>query len=303
VDELRFDGRSVIVTGAGRGIGRCHALLFAARGAKVVVSDLGGGPDGTGSSHDPADEVVAEITAAGGEAVADYSSVAEPDGASSIVQTALDAFGRVDVLVNNAGITDVDRFEEISLERWHRMIDVTYYGPVYVLMAAWPHMAKAGYGRVVNTFSEGALGTVPKNSSYGSAKAGVLGLTRTLALEGAGHGIQVNAITPRAETRLSAPDVLARTFDLPPETFTGVMATMKPELVSPAAVFLAHESCPLNGETLIVGAGQVLRMALIENDGITRKNLTPEDIASNVEAIMDMSMANVVTVESMQGSF
>jgi NAD(P)-dependent dehydrogenase (short-subunit alcohol dehydrogenase family) len=300
--ELRFDGRTVLITGAGRGIGRCHALLFASRGARVVVADLGAQLDGSGSSTAPADDVVEEIQNAGGEAVASYGSVAEPEAAEAMVQTAMDAFGRLDVVVNNAGIADLDVFENLSLEQWHQMVAVQYLGTVYVCRAAWPHMTNAGYGRIVNTFSEGALGTVPKNTSYGSAKGGVFGFTRTLALDGLRFGIKVNAVTPRANTRLAAPDVLAHTYDLPPETFKGVMDTMRPELVSPAAVFLAHESCELNGETLVAGAGQVLRLAVIENDGLTRENLTPEDIAENLESIMDMSAAHIVNVETLLSS-
>ncbi|HEY6531932.1 MAG TPA: SDR family NAD(P)-dependent oxidoreductase [Acidimicrobiales bacterium] len=299
MDELRFDDRTVIVTGAGRGLGRSHALLFAARGARVVVNDLGGAVDGTGASPEPADAVVAEILSAGGDAVASYDSVADPDGAASIVRAALETFGGLDVVVNNAGISDVDSFDRLSTERWQRMVDVHLFGTVHVLQAAWPVMVEAGYGRVVNTFSEGGLGRIPKATSYGSAKGGVLGFTRTLASEGANLGISVNAISPRADTRSSAPEILAQIFDLPAETFAGVMKAMKPELVSPAAVFLAHESCTLNGEVLVVGEGQVCRMAIVENEGITRAALTPEDIAANLAKVMDVAGAHVVSINNL----
>jgi NAD(P)-dependent dehydrogenase (short-subunit alcohol dehydrogenase family) len=295
--ELRFDGRSVVVTGGGRGIGRCHALLFAARGARVVVADSGAALDGTGSSPEPADDVVREITDAGGSAVACHASVAEPDGAAEIVRTAVESFGGLDVVVNNAGVAELAPFEELSLEAWHRLADVHLFGTVHVLREAWPHLVACGQGRVVNTFSEGALGKVPKNSAYGSTKASVLGITRTLALEGGNRGIAVNAVTPRANTRFSAPEVLARTFDLPATTFEGVMDVMRPELVSPVVAFLAHQSCPLNGEVLVAGGGQVMRMAIVANEGITRPDLTPEDVADDLEHIMDLAGGHVVSVE------
>ena len=301
MSELRFDDRAVIVTGAGRGVGRGHALAFAARGAQVVVADLGGELDGSGSSAGPADEVVEEIKAAGGQAVACHASVADEQGAASIVQAALDAFGRIDVVVNNAGIADPDLFEDLSLERFRTMVDVHYLGTVNVTFAAWPHMLEAGYGRIVNTTSEGALGTVPKCTSYGGAKGGVLAFTKALANDAMRHGLKVNAVAPRANTRLSAPWVLAKTYDLPEDVFTesDTMAQFRPELVSPAAVFLAHESCALNGEVLVSGGGQVMRMVIMENEGITKDALSPEDIADNLDQLMDLSNAHEVAVETL----
>lgn len=301
MSELRFDDRAVIVTGAGRGVGRCHALALASRGAKVVVADLGGELDGSGSSSGPAHDVVTEIEASGGEAVACHASVADEKGAASIVEAALDAFGRVDVVVNNAGIADPDLFEDLSLERFRRMIEVHYLGTVNVTFAAWPHMLKAGYGRVVNTTSEGALGMVPKCTSYGGAKGGVLAFTKALANDAIRHGLRVNAVAPRANTRLSAPWVLAKTYDLSEDMFTesDTMEKFRPELVSPAAVFLAHESCRLNGEVLVSGGGQVMRMVIMENEGITKDALTPEDVADNLDRLMDLSDAHVVAVETL----
>jgi NAD(P)-dependent dehydrogenase (short-subunit alcohol dehydrogenase family) len=293
MSELRFDGRTVIVTGAGRGVGRCHAQLFASRGAKVVVADLGSELNGSGSSHDPADQVVKEIEAAGGEAVACYADVSDEAGAASIVQTALDTFGGVDVVVNNAGIADpLDTFENLSTRDFRRMIEIHYLGTVYVTKAAWPHLMAAGYGRVVNTSSEAAIGTVPKNTCYGSAKAAIYGFTRTLALDGPKHGILVNAVAPRANTRMATPEILSHVYDAPKEMFESL--PFPAEAVSPAAVYLAHESCKLNGEVLVSGGGQVLRIAILETQGITSDALTPEVVAENIDNVLDMGDAQLV---------
>jgi NAD(P)-dependent dehydrogenase (short-subunit alcohol dehydrogenase family) len=288
----------VIVTGAGRGIGRCHALLLASRGAQVVVADLGGKLDGSGSSSAPADEVVKEIEAAGGKAVACYASVADEAGAASIVQTALDAFGRVDVVVNNAGIANPDWFEDLSVERFRRMMEIHYLGTVNVTKAAYPHLLAGGYGRIVNTCSEAAFGSVPKATSYGSAKGGIFGFTRSLALDSVRHGIRVNAVAPRANTRLSGPAVLAHTYDQPENLFAGTMDRFAPELVSPAVAFLAHESCELNGELLVSGGGQVMRIAAVQTNGITHDDMTPEVVAERIDAVMDMTDAQVLLVQS-----
>jgi NAD(P)-dependent dehydrogenase (short-subunit alcohol dehydrogenase family) len=297
MSELRFDGRVAVVTGAGRGVGRGHALLLASRGAKVVVADLGSQLDGSGSSHGPAADVVDEIAAAGGEAVACHASVADEAGAASIVATTLDAFGRIDVLINNAGIADPDWFEDITPDRFRRMIEVHYLGTVYVTLAAWGHMKAAGYGRIVNTVSEAAFGKVPKATSYGAAKGAVLSLTRELALEATRHGIRVNAVAPRAQTRLSGPPIMAKTYDMPESVFVkGTLDRFAPELVAPAAAYLAHESCDLSGQVLISGGGQVMRVALMVNDGITQDGISPEDVAANLDQLFDLSTATEIVV-------
>lgn len=302
MDELRFDDRVAIVTGAGRGVGRCHALDLARRGAKVVVADLGGALEGGGSDAGPAHQVVDEITTAGGEAVACHASVADEAGAASIVQTAIDAFGRLDVVINNAGIANPEPFMEDDLDQFRRMVDVHYLGTVYVTRAAWPHMVDAGYGRVVNTTSEAVLGFVPKATSYAGGKGAVMGFTRALALQGPAHGIRVNAVVPRAQTRLSAPEVMAKTYDVPLDAFPAdTMDQFKPELVSPAAVFLAHDSCQLDGALLVSGGGQVMRVAFVCNEGITSDHMTAEDVAAGLDKLLDLSDGHEVIIETLTG--
>ncbi|KKW64612.1 SDR family NAD(P)-dependent oxidoreductase [Mycolicibacterium elephantis] len=293
--ELRFDDKVVVITGAGRGIGRCHALLLAARGARVVVADNGAEIDGSASPSRPADAVVAEISQAGGQAVACCASVADEDGAKSIIDAALDAFGRIDAVINNAGVHDPGLFETLSTERIRAMLDVHFFGTLFVSKAAWPHLIRAGYGRIVNTISEAMLGGIPELTSYGSAKGAVWGLTRNLATEGVVHGIGVNAIAPRAYTRMSASQgqQLAELFAMPDDVMAEINASMPPELCAPAAVFLAHESCALNGEVLMTGMGGVSRLAVVRTQGITKSPLTVEDIADNLDQIMNVNDAYV----------
>lgn len=296
--ELRFDGKTVIVTGAGRGVGRCHALLLASRGARIVVADHGGSAEGSGSSATPAEDVVDEIVTAGGEAVACFASVAEEAGAASIVDTALDEFGRVDVLINNAGISEPDLFEALPLDHFRRMIDVHYLGTLYVTRAAWPHLKEAGQARIVNTCSEGMLGIHHKITGYGAAKGAVFGLTRTLASEGLRYGIRVNAVAPRARTRMSDAATMSKIFDVPAEALEDRMGDFPPEHVAPVAAFLAHESCKLNGEVLVAGGGRVIRLAVLESPGISPSELTPESVAAGLDALLDMTDAEVMTVQS-----
>ena len=302
MDELRFDGRAVIVTGAGRGIGRSHALLLASKGARVVVADLGAGIDGRGdTSRSPADEVVNEIEAAGGQAVASYASVADEAGAASIVDAAVEAFGRLDAVVNNAGIHDPGRFEDLTADSFRRMLDVHFFGTLFMLKAAWPHFVEAGYGRIVNTVSEAMLGGIPELTSYGAAKGAVFGLTRNLATEGAPHGIRANAIAPRAYTRMSASssDALSEMLSIPKEDMDAINASMPPDLCAPAVAFLADESCPLNGEVLQVGMGGVARLAVVHAQGINKQPLTAEDIADNLDTVLDVTDARVTDAGGM----
>ncbi|HEU4362598.1 MAG TPA: SDR family NAD(P)-dependent oxidoreductase [Mycobacterium sp.] len=299
--ELPFDGRVAVVTGAGRGVGRCHAMLLAQKGARVVVADNGAGIDGGGSSSAPADEVAREIAASGGQAVACYASVSEPQGAQAIIDTAIERFGRIDVVVNNAGIHDPGLFEALSVEQFRSMLEVHFFGSLLVCQAAWPHFIAAGYGRIVNTVSEAMLGGISELTSYGAAKGAVFGLTRSLATEGSAHGIRVNAVAPRAYTRMSAShsDSVAAQLSIPDEVMATINASMLPELCAPAAAFLAHEDCPLNGEVLQIGMGGVARIAVVRTAGIVKTPLTAETIAENLDAIMNISQAQVTAVTEM----
>jgi NADP-dependent 3-hydroxy acid dehydrogenase YdfG len=190
-------------------------------------------------------------------------------------------FGRLDVIINNAGIHDPGLFGTLSVEQYRAMLDVHFFGSLFVAQAAWRHFIKAGYGRIVNTVSEAMLGGIPELTSYGSAKGAVFGLTRNLATEGANHGIRVNAIAPRAYTRMSGShsDALSEVFGMSKEMIDEINASMPPELCAPAAAFLAYESCSLNGEVLQVGMGGVARIAVLRSQGISMQPLTAEDIA------------------------
>jgi NAD(P)-dependent dehydrogenase (short-subunit alcohol dehydrogenase family) len=301
MDQLRFDDRVVVITGAGRGIGRSHALQFAARGARVVVADYGVAVDGSGSSRGPADDVVAEIRDAGGEAVACFASVAVEEEARSIVATALEAFGRLDAVVNNAGINDPAPFEDLTTDQFRRMFEVHFFGTFFVAQEAWRHFRTTGYGRIVNTASEAMLGGIPQLSSYGAAKGAVFGLTRNLATEATGTGIRVNAIAPRAFTRMSDSehDRLAGLFGMDDDTMAMVNASMPPDMCSPTALFLAHERCTLNGEVIQVGMGGSARLGVLHAAGLTKDPMTPEDVAEHLDTILDLEGARLTDAASM----
>jgi NAD(P)-dependent dehydrogenase (short-subunit alcohol dehydrogenase family) len=273
MSELRFDGRVAIITGAGGGLGREHALLLASRGASVVVNDLGGAQDGTGSSATPAEKVVEEITAAGGTAVADANTVATPEGGAAIVQTALDAFGRVDILVNNAGILRDKSFSKMDIADWDAVIAVHLRGTMCVTQPAWRHMRERGYGRIVNTTSASGLFGNFGQTNYGAAKMGIVGLTKVLAQEGARDGITVNAIAPMARTRMT-------------ESLIGRLADrLAPELVSPVVAWLAHEDCTVTGEVLSCGGGRVARVFVAATPGWFDPAPDPEGVRDHWETI------------------
>ena len=279
--EMRFDGQVVIVTGAGRGIGRGHARFLAGRGAAVVVNDSGAGTDGNGGAAGPADEVVAEIAAAGGKAVANTASVADEAGARSIVATAIAHFGRVDAVINNAGIYAGGAIDAFDAEVFRRHLEVHVLGSALVLKAAWPHLV-ASRGRVVNTMSASIFG-MSEYTAYISAKGGILGLTRALAVEARPAGIKVNCVAPSAATRMM--------FDSMPgisdEAAAHFRSIMPPDAIAPVAAYLAHADCAVSGECFAVGGGRVTRYLIGETPGITRPALSPEIIRDELATIMD----------------
>jgi NAD(P)-dependent dehydrogenase (short-subunit alcohol dehydrogenase family) len=271
--ELGFDGRAAIITGGGGGLGRSHALELARRGALVVVNDVGGSVAGHGSTELPAARVVAEIRAAGGEAVASYDSVATAEGGQSIVDTALEAFGRVDIVVNNAGILRDKAFHNMEADMIEAVIDVHLKGAFFVSQPAYRVMRDQGYGRIVSTTSASGLFGNFGQANYGAAKAGLAGLTRVLALEGARHNIRVNAIAPVARTRMT-------------EGILGDLAAkVAPEFVTPVVTYLAHESCAVSGHIYSVAGGRVARVFYAESPGVVLTDVSAEAVRDNLSAI------------------
>ncbi|GAA3838930.1 SDR family oxidoreductase [Sphaerisporangium flaviroseum] len=275
MSELRFDGKVAVVTGAGHGLGRSHALLLAERGAKVVVNDLGGALDGTGASTGPAAEVVELIAKNGGEAVANADNVATPEGAEAIIQTARDTFGRVDIVINNAGILRDKSFGKMTVEEFDAVLAVHVRGSFLVSRAAFPHMKEQRYGRIVNTSSPSGLFGSFGQANYSTAKMGLVGLTKTLGIEGARAGIKANAIAPIAWTRMTEA-LLPAEFE---DKFTS-------DRVSPLVAFLAHESCETSGEVFSVGAGRIARVFVAEGPGWRTDDLSMESIRDNWDAIL-----------------
>ncbi|GII58936.1 serine/threonine protein kinase [Planotetraspora thailandica] len=273
--DLRFDGKVAVVTGAGHGLGRSHALLLAERGAKVVVNDLGGALDGSGASTGPAGEVADLIGKNGGEAVASADNVATPEGAQAVVQAAIDAFGRVDIVVNNAGILRDRSLGKMTVEEFDAVLAVHVRGSFLVTRAAFPHMKEQAYGRVVNTSSPAGLFGNFGQVNYSTAKMGLVGMTKSVAIEGARANIKANAIAPIAWTRM--------TESLFPAEFEDKLT---PGRISPLVAFLAHESCEASGEVFSVGGGRVARVFVAEGPGWRTDDLTIEAIHDNWDAIM-----------------
>jgi NAD(P)-dependent dehydrogenase (short-subunit alcohol dehydrogenase family) len=280
--SLRFDERVVIVTGAGQGLGRSHALEFARRGARVVVNDLGGGPTGGGASGSVAQAVVDEIKAAGGDAVANTDSVEE---GGRIVETAMDVFGRLDVVVNNAGILRDASFAKMTDEDWDLIYRVHLLGSMRVTRAAWPHLRNAGYGRVVMTTSVAGIYGNFGQANYAAAKLGLYGMAQTLAIEGASRNILVNTVAPTAGSRLTA-------TVLPPE----VIEALKPEYVTPAVVVLTHESCPVSGKLFEVGGGWVCQTRWEQTQGVFfRDQFAAEDLLAQWDQATSFESARHAT--------
>jgi NAD(P)-dependent dehydrogenase (short-subunit alcohol dehydrogenase family) len=276
VDEHNFDGRVAVITGAGRGIGRAYALLLASRGARVVVNDLGGSMQGAGDDASVAASVVSEIETGGGTALADEHDVASSEGAQALIASTVDRFGRLDILINNAGIIKWAGLPDVDLDNLERHLAVHVLGSFNTTRAAWPHMVEQGYGRIVMTTSSGIFG-LPKNLSYATAKGGVIGLTRSIATMSEAHGIKVNLIAPAALTRMAGPDA-------DPDDDSSPMA---PGQVAPLVAFLAHEACPVNGELYAAGAGRFARLFIASTPGYVAPQPTIEDVARHWHDIND----------------
>ncbi len=273
MSELRFDGRVAVITGAGRGLGRAYALLLGSKGARVVVNDIGASIKGGDADTGPAEEVAAEIRAAGGEAVACTDSVATPEGGKAIIQAAIDHFGKLDILIHNAGNVRYGSLKEISYEDFNSVLDVHLRGAFHVVRPAFPIMAKAGYGRIVLTSSVGGLYGNLRVVNYGVAKAGMIGLNNVIALEGEAEGVKSNIIVPGAVTRM------AEGLD------TSKYPKMDPDMVSPAVGWLAHESCSITGEMLVSMAGRVARAYIAETRGVYQDPWTIDDIDARIDEI------------------
>lgn len=273
--QLRFDDRVAVITGGGRGLGREYSLLLASRGAKIVVNDPGGTLTGDGSDVGPAHDVAREIIAAGGQAVASTESVATPDGGKAIIDAAIANFGRIDILIHNAGIVRRGSLKELSYQDFESVLDVHLRGAFHVVRPAFPLMCAAGYGRIVLTSSIGGLYGNHGVANYAAAKAGLVGLTNVAALEGADEGVTCNAIIPGAVTRM------AEGLD------TSAYPPMGSDLVAPAVGWLAHESCSVSGELFVAIAGRVARAFIAETPGVYQPSWSIEDVATNIDAIRD----------------
>ena len=283
-----FGGRVAVVTGAGRGIGRAYALLLGQRGARVVVNDLGGSTKGTGHDPGPAQEVAGQIVKAGGTAIADSSDVSTVEGGQRAVDAAVSEFGRVDIVVNNAGNVIYGALPEVDSSVFDAILGVHVRGPFNVTRAAWPHMLAQNYGRVVLTGSTGMFG-MPDNLSYATAKAAMIGMAQAMTKNAGDHDIKVNVIAPNAWTRMAG-DPSEGMDELRGQRPAGAPPHLEPELVAPMLAFLAHESCPVSAGIYTAGAGRFARLYVAATDGYAFPNdVTPtvEDVAAHWAAIND----------------
>ncbi|MGE3691082.1 MAG: SDR family NAD(P)-dependent oxidoreductase [Novosphingobium sp.] len=273
--ELRFDGRVAVITGGGRGLGREYALLLAKRGAKVLINDNGSALDGSGGDAGPAQDVVREIEALGGEAVACTESVTTPEGGRAIIEAALDSFGKVDVLIHSAGNSRFCPLENLSHEEFRSVVDIHLLGGFNVVQPLFPRMRQQGYGRVVLTGSIGGIYTMPTVAPYAVSKSGLIGLNQAIAIEGADRDVKSNIILPGASTRMVEG---IDTTGFPP---------MGPEMVAPVVGWMAHEACSISGEMIISAAGRVARAFITESEGLYLPDWTMEKMAENIDAIRD----------------
>ena len=278
MSQVSFENRTVIVTGAGNGLGKAYALDLGSRGAKVVVNDLGGAVDGSGSGSTPADEVVNEIISNGGEAVANYDSVATKEGGQSIVQTAIDNFGTVDAVINNAGILRDKSFAKMEEDDLNAIIDVHLKGTFFVCQPAFIQMKEQGYGRFVNVSSPSGLFGNFGQLNYGAAKMGIVGLTNVLAIEGAKYNIKANVIAPNAATRM--------TEELFGEDMSKLLTV---DNITPLVVYLASEQCEITHEIFSAGGGRFARIGISTDVGYFNPAAKAEDIFDNIDEIRDLS--------------
>jgi NAD(P)-dependent dehydrogenase (short-subunit alcohol dehydrogenase family) len=291
---MRFDDQVAVITGAGGGLGMQYALLLASRGARVLVNDIGGSVTGAGSDADAATAAADEIRRLGGEAIADSNSVTSPEGGQAIIDAAAQAWGRVDIVINNAGIVRDAPFEEMTADRLDPLVDVHLKGAFHVSRPAWKRMREQGYGRILNTCSAAGLLGAERMSNYGSAKAGLVGLTRVLAAEGAEHNIKVNAIAPIAYTRMLAHSVESAGQPDDPsaqaildDLVAQYLQKLDPALVAPVAAFLTHRDCPVSGEIYTVGAGHVARFFIGRTKGFYSPELSVEQVRDHLDEIRD----------------
>ncbi|RYE43544.1 MAG: SDR family NAD(P)-dependent oxidoreductase [Hyphomicrobiales bacterium] len=291
MNDIRLDGRVAIVTGGGRGLGRAYAQLLARRGARVVVNDIGTSMVGQGVADGVAQAAVDEISQQGGDAIADMHDISDPGGAKALIDFALNRYGHIDIVVNNAGIIQRAPLENVTSEALGQTLKVNLMGTLYVTQAAWPHFVAQGYGRVVNaTSATGLLGNIG-SSSYAASKGGIIGLTRVFALEGAAHNIGVNAIAPLALTRMT--ESLAQADWLPTD--------LPADKVAPVVAWLAHEDCQVTGEVYSAGGGRVARYFTGLTDGYYSHDLTPEQVRDHLQSIR--SRQNYSVPQGPEGEF
>lgn len=280
MSELRFDGKVAVITGAGGGLGKAYALLLASRGARVVVNDLGGTFDGEGADSTPAQKVVNQIKAVGGEAVANYESVSEWESARKIIQTAIDNYGRIDILINNAGILRDKSLLKMEIADYLKVIEVHLNGTFFCTKAAFAHMREQNYGRIVSTASAAGVYGNFGQTNYGAAKMGIVGLMNCVCQEGSRYGVLANTIVPTAGTRLTA-------TVMPSE----IVARIKPEYVAPIVAYICSEQCQVSGKIFSAGGGYYSRAAVIEGPGVffdTGGKITPDMIAEKFAQISSL---------------